>query len=165
MLIDVESVKQEGNPISVEFVEIPLDDDFPLPCELKAPVKVMCDCSVVGNELNLSGNIEATVSMPCARCLDDVSVDMSLPFAETISLLGADEDDYFCDGVTFNMDKLVLDVIFQGMPVRVLCGDDCKGLCPKCGTDLNHSSCACVSDDDVINPFLNLKGLFDDKEV
>ena len=69
---------------------------------------------------------------------------------------------YTCTSHALSLDKMVLDLIAMNLPVRFLCREDCKGLCPVCGADRNVQSCSCVQEKPKdANPFDKLKGLFD----
>ena len=50
------------------------------------------------------------------------------------------------------------------LPYRVLCREDCRGLCPKCGKNLNEGPCTCQEGDEVMNPFSALKAIVKDEE-
>jgi uncharacterized protein len=97
--------------------------------------------------------------MPCDRCLDEVEV--PFPIQIDVRVIPdkasdgtsddpeadgeiADLDEIsFLDGCILDVDKLVSDEIVVALPTKVLCKEDCKGLCTICGTNLNHSSCSC----------------------
>ena len=48
----------------------------------------------------------------------------------------------------FNLDPLVTEDIFLSLPTKILCSEDCKGLCPKCGVNLNLGKCSCKKEID-----------------
>ena len=74
-----------------------------------------------GNKkLALAGTIDLVLIMPCARCLDPVRVPFHL-----------------------EIDQLVGNELTLNLPMAVLCSDDCKGICDRCGTNLNHETCDC----------------------
>lgn len=110
--------------------------------------------------LNLHGEVTLKVEIPCDRCLDPVEVSMPLAFDERVKLSGessesdpAEEDadseegsfdkDYLIQGYNLDVDKLVSGEALLSWPSRVLCSEDCKGLCPICGHNLNRSECGC----------------------
>jgi len=65
---------------------------------------------------------------------------------------------------TIDLKPAVVADILLNMPMRAVCSDDCKGLCPKCGHNLNEGECGC--DREYRNPqFEKLMTLFNDKEV
>lgn len=98
--------------------------------------------------VTLNYTAELTISAECDRCLSRFERDYSFEFEHILvrSLNSEDNDDYVVtDGDNLDMDELaVTDVLLQ-MPTKLLCKEDCKGMCPKCGADLNVSDCGCIS--------------------
>ena len=91
----------------------------------------------------------------CARCLAPVSGCFSLDLEKTVAtreVLGdLDEnrlDDYaIIDDGFLDMDEPLLEQLEMEFPVRFLCKEDCRGLCQKCGHDLNDGDCGCDTKD------------------
>ena len=119
--------------------------DFPSPMKVK------------GEITNTAGYMRMTVSTSvpyvasCARCLAPVLGDFTLDLEKTVAprnLLGdLDEDklDEFAiieDGF-LDMDEQLREQLEMEFPMRFLCKEDCKGLCPKCGKNLNEGECDC----------------------
>ncbi|MCD7955086.1 MAG: DUF177 domain-containing protein [Lachnospiraceae bacterium] len=93
-----------------------------------------------GQKLQISGQVELTVEFPCARCLKSVSRRLDIqPELE----LDLKENDYI-EGYTLDVDQLIHDEALLIWPERVLCRDNCKGLCVTCGKDLNDGPCGCT---------------------
>ncbi|MCC8045699.1 MAG: DUF177 domain-containing protein [Clostridiales bacterium] len=91
-------------------------------------------------KLVISGAFDLDVEFPCARCLKSVSRRLEIrPELE----LDLKENDYI-EGYILDVDQLIHDEALLVWPERVLCQDDCKGLCPKCGRDLNEGPCNCA---------------------
>ena len=87
-----------------------------------------------------------TLNTLCDRCLAPVEKQFSMNFEHIVvhELAGEDNDDFVvCGDYTLNLDELVTADILLELPIRILCSEDCKGLCPKCGTNLNESTCNC----------------------
>ena len=87
--------------------------------------------------------------IPCDRCLEDVentfhiTIDRSVnPNTESDGIEDVDELS-FIDGYMLDVDKLIMDEIVVALPTKVLCKEDCKGLCSICGTNLNNHTCDC----------------------
>lgn len=96
----------------------------------------------------ISGEGTATLFIPCARCLSPVKTDVSFDFSYDCSReSGTDEDGeqlpFLLDEETIDTDLLISSELTQAMPMRVLCREDCKGVCPLCGKDLNEGNCMC----------------------
>ena len=112
---------------------------------------------VTGEITNTAGYMRMTLSMSvdyiseCARCLAPVSGKFSLDLEKTVApeklLVGLDEDkldDYAIikDGF-LDMDEQLMAQLEMEFPIRFLCHDDCKGLCQRCGKNLNEGNCGC----------------------
>lgn len=103
----------------------------------------------------VSGHMELTLSIPCDRCLKPVHVPVAFEFEEHISEEkltnpdGADEF-FYMDGYKLDTEKLISNEILINWPPKVLCREDCKGICRQCGKDLNLGDCGC--DDFVPDP-------------
>jgi uncharacterized protein len=104
--------------------------------------------------LYLEGEIQTVVEMGCSRCLESARLPINAIFkyvltpAETEQQeekeLCAEEMDfvYYQDDL-IDLDPLVAEQIILQIPMRVLCQEDCKGLCPHCGINRNTGSCQC----------------------
>ena len=101
-------------------------------------------------ELLFEGSVSLKVEIPCARCMDPVQVPLELSFeVEEDTKLSEDarqqtlaEND-FLHGYYLDVDKLVYGEALLSWPSRVLCREDCKGLCKRCGQNLNRKACSC----------------------
>ncbi len=99
-------------------------------------------------KLELSGHITVTLADTCARCLTDVEVPVEASFVYTVVKPDgfhepSDDEMIFMDGFNLDVPALINNELLMSLPMKVLCREDCKGLCPVCGTDLNHGSCGC----------------------
>ncbi len=101
----------------------------------------------------VKGNLKALLRLQCVRCLEEFSYPLSSTFevalfpAKEASLeeeeveLGEDEmESNFYEGGEIHLSEIACEQIFLEIPYQPLCHDDCKGLCPECGKDLNRSS-------------------------
>ena len=103
----------------------------------------------------ISGHMDLTLSMVCDRCLKPVEVPICFDFEEHISedvLNDPDDADefFYMEGYKLDTEKLLGNEILINWPPKVLCKEDCKGICKKCGKDLNLGDCGC--DDFVPDP-------------
>lgn len=109
---------------------------------------------------------ETKVSLLCDRCLTPVATEIHFNIEERFSHTGRDDE----ETETFSGDQIdladyVKRGILEALPMKVICREDCKGLCPVCGKDLNTGDCGC--DTTEIDPrFESLRALFNvDEEV
>ena len=108
----------------------------------------------IGGVLELEADVTGTLHTSCARCMKPVQEAFDAKVSETLMQEGAqaelDQDVILFSGYSLSVDEIVLNSILVSMPVRYLCKEDCKGLCPTCGKDLNDGGCGCSSD--VVDP-------------
>ena len=100
--------------------------------------------------LVLSGEAEFTLMIPCDRCLEPVEVPFQLSIERTLDMNLTDEERIadldeqpYLQGYNLDVDQLVRDELLLNLPMKVLCDEDCKGICNRCGANLNHETCDC----------------------
>lgn len=113
------------------------------------PVKVEVHFENRASVLTLNYDVWVKVPVSCDRCLKQNVLDKKMSFTHTIvrSLNQAGEQDGYLvvpDGI-IDIGELAATDIQLELPSIYLCKEDCKGLCPVCGADLNKESCGCVS--------------------
>ena len=106
-----------------------------------------------GDDIDVLGRMVATVPQTCGRCLAEypaeveAAVDLRFvprPTARHTTELGADDLDVdFYDSDELNLGALVENETTLALPMKPLCHDDCRGLCPACGSNRNLGACAC----------------------
>ena len=153
------------------------------PFEVQASVEQMTvlDDPVSFSDVTLSGTMVGTgggvritadargeVTSRCAKCLEPVTVHIE----GSIDALFArepdpkDPDQYPLEGYKVDADGLAREALVLALPMRFLCSDTCKGLCPVCGANRNISPCTCQEGGERQNPFSALTGLLTkDEEV
>lgn len=118
-----------------------------------APLEVRLEAQQAGPDVVVRGGLAGSFQMECRRCLEPVTVAIE----EEVGLLyraGEAAEDEPADVIALPEREAVLDL---GAPIReqvllaaprfAVCGEECRGLCPRCGTNLNVSSCACTTDE------------------
>lgn len=107
-----------------------------------------------GQALVLEADVSGKMKTECARCLDEIEVDIDFSVSELLSQReeneSEDEDIILFDGYEIELDDIIADNFLMNISGRYLCSDDCKGLCPSCGVNKNHCDCNC--DDEYIDP-------------
>jgi uncharacterized protein len=104
-----------------------------------------------GNKvLELTGEGEITVKIPCDRCLSDVPVRIPFSIERKLDMkLTEDErkgeldENSYLNGMDLDVDQLIYLEVLMSWPPKVLCKDDCKGICSQCGQNLNEGTCHC----------------------
>jgi uncharacterized protein len=129
--------------------------DFKIPLEelssismfsFDTPVHVTGEVYNRAGIINLEFNTKFTLSLLCDRCLDPFKREYSYDFTHTVvkTLYNEQNDEYIvADGDFIDITDIAISDMLLQLPTKILCNEDCKGLCPKCGTNLNHAVCCC----------------------
>ncbi len=141
--------------------------------ELVVREPVAYDLTLLKGEssVRVEGRIQALVEASCGRCAKRFPVEVDRRFCAVFAAAEAGEGvrprefdtddldlDYY-EGEAIDGVRLLAEQIILALPMKILCAEDCKGLCPACGADLNHTDCDCEPD---IDPrWDSLKGLRD----
>lgn len=94
--------------------------------------------------------IDITLMIPCDRCLESVAYDMNIRVNKEIDMNESDTDriqslDELCfiqEG-SLDVERFVYNEILVHLPMKVLCNENCKGICNRCGANLNSQTCNC----------------------
>jgi len=123
------------------------------------PATVSGRVRLSGNEVFVNGHVETRAQVECDRCLKPVELPVRADFeleyitgdeyesSPAAELTEAEMSVAVFDGEAIDVDEVVKEQILLAVPTRMLCREDCKGICPECGTDLNTGECACKKDD------------------
>ena len=156
MLVDLSSI------IKVTGAKIALDDTVGVETaeflgqtySFNEPLKINGEIFNNGKSLTLKAGVTGKMHTECARCLKPIEVDVDFDIHELLGREedGAHEDDdiILFDGYEIELDDIVTDHFLMNISGRYLCTEECKGLCPKCGHDLNEGDCGC--DREYIDP-------------
>lgn len=157
MLIDLtEILKGEEKVVETE-VDLGFDTFVSklgkFPIVSKSPISLIIE-NQGDRKVHIEGREDLEILIPCSRCLEEVKTSLKLKFERELDLNKAeaqavetlDEHNYL-DGYNLDVDKLVYGETLLNWPSRVLCREDCKGLCKVCGQNLNQGTCNCDSTD------------------
>ncbi len=103
----------------------------------------------------LNGQLAAELKLMCSRCLGEFVLALDVPISEVYTnkaeAMPEPEDDEadeigFFEGDEIDIAPALLKALFLELPMRPLCREACKGICPECGADLNKGDCSCCVD-------------------
>lgn len=147
MVLDLKSIfVTEGSTLhqnySLSMADVKTDGYTPFVSPVKVDIQAENRAGLVKLSLATSFNYQK----PCDRCGADVAKCINYKFEHYLvtSLSGDQNDDYIeTPDHTIDVDELVVTDILLELPSKHLCSDSCKGLCPKCGANLNEKDCGC----------------------
>jgi uncharacterized protein len=122
---------------------------------LSDPVGVALTYYRSGMDVVFDGGLTARAETTCARCAEEFTTSCARPFRFVLvpRAVGADRGDLraedlefsFYEGEEIDLSPLVGEQVLLALPTRPLCKEDCRGLCPQCGANLNREVCGCRS--------------------
>jgi len=121
------------------------------------PVTGLVELTNAGAVIRAKGRLAACAELVCARCLARLEWSAAIEVEEPCSLAQIDDPQSYdandedepipvVDGDEVDLSELVRQLLSVSLPFRPLCREDCPGLCPECGADLNRESCTCSTE-------------------
>ena len=155
MRIEVENLSATASPFAHAYrpEEVELEEEG---ARLVSDATVQGSATRKGEEVRLRGTIKTEVELLCDRCAAPQTTPFAVEFdtsfipqeveavkAENVELQAEDLILSAYEGDAVDLDEIVREQILLALPSRHLCREDCKGLCQKCGADLNAGECSC----------------------
>jgi uncharacterized protein len=157
VFIEIERLTPE--PLHIQHLYAPGEIGFEHEdASLQEPVAADFILTHRGTDLRVKGTIQTAIRFQCSRCLTEYSSRLETRFDlcylpqsdwkpdEEIELKYEDMGIGYYDGIALDVDLMVLEQIELMMPMKFICREDCRGLCPSCGADLNQGACPCKLD-------------------
>ena len=145
MFIELDSLFNQG----INCVKLDYKFDFSTE-EINGVFPFTTPVELIGEIVNTSGIVTVSAKIifsldtVCDRCAENIKLDFNVPMEhELVSSLNTDETDEYIlvEDMKLDIEQLTLEDIFLALPVKFLCDEDCKGICVKCGANLNEGSC------------------------
>jgi uncharacterized protein len=107
-------------------------------------------------DIRLRGRFSAGLELQCARCLEPVRQDVSRHFEllyrplgtdagrDELSVSDAEAEIGYYQGEGVLLEDVLREQVLLALPLRTICREDCRGLCPQCGKNLNQEQCSCA---------------------
>lgn len=148
MKIVIADIPDEGLHVNVEE-DVDLEG-----ISLLAPVTAGLALNKSGKEIIVSGELKSEMELQCSRCLKAFRRELKLPVevvyhpleeivAERHELKDDEMDMGFYRGEELDLRELLNEQLLLNIQMKPLCREGCRGLCPRCGTDLNTGTCEC----------------------
>lgn len=151
MIVDLHELTELSGRIEGD-VDTNIDD--PVGGELVVPCRVVLDYRRSQETFHFHGSVEGDMGTVCHRCLEPVTVRVSGEF-DVLVRRGEHDGETGDDVITLashehlvSLEPVLHETVVVNAPMIVACRDDCRGLCPTCGANLNAGSCACDGNED-----------------
>lgn len=115
------------------------------------PLEYEATAQAANDRILVAGRLQCRIRMQCSRCLEPIEERLELPFKEQFRVATDDDEEQSADdddaipitGERIDLAPLFAEELVVQLPYAPLCEEDCKGLCPECGNNLNERSCGC----------------------
>jgi uncharacterized protein len=139
-------------------VEVPADDplwDTTFPWRFAEPVALRLDVQKAGADVVVRGSVQGEAKLSCRRCLVDVGYevdeDLIFVYRAGVAPVEAEAEEVYplpARSRELDLTQAVRENVLLSVPEFVNCDDACRGFCPRCGTNLNESTCECRTADE-----------------
>jgi len=171
LVLDVSKIPEEGLPVdsALEMGEVHLDGEDSFKLAPGGHVKALVEKGE-DQAVHVRGRLSARLGVDCSRCLErfefPVEQPLDLFYLPRIAQQEEEEDvelgdrelvvAYYTAG-RIDLGEALREQLFFALPMKRLCREDCRGLCPVCGTNRNQSDCRCTLPDEHVSPFAKLR--------
>ena len=167
MKIDINRIPPQGLTLEEDIASSLLDLETDT-VKFKGPIKIKAEVSKITNVVTVDLALTASMYMNCSRCfnefesdfkknlrinypvnpaphseLDDISMRSGVNKLEPIIDTSTSLECHGERSRTIDLDQDIREEIILDYPIKPLCRPDCKGLCPRCGKNLNEGGCSC----------------------
>ena len=104
---------------------------------INEPLNISADISRITNTITAEVNVRGKLHLVCSRCLEEFVSDLNKDIKLHYQVAGSQ--------TMIDLDPDIREEVILEYPFKPLCKADCKGLCPKCGKNLNQGGCTCGS--------------------
>jgi len=148
-------MKVQVSEITDEGLDLEFQETVKVSIPLLSPVKALLRIEKVGSEVLAQGQATTRMELQCSRCLRNFPKDMDMKIdvvyhpveelrGEERHEVREDELDMgFYRDDELDIRDLVVEQILLNVPMKPLCSETCRGICPKCGADMNVNPCTC----------------------
>ena len=173
MVLDITSlINGKLSRLEFEYTILDSDENPVLPPDdvsFTAPVRVKGYVTDNAGYMTLHAEAQIDYASHCARCTEDVLGTFSLDFNRTVAIKGTlqnEDNDSFVivNNGLLDIDRELVEDLLLEFPMKLLCKEGCKGICSKCGQNLNEASCDCHKKKEIDPRLAILQTLFNDEE-
>lgn len=145
MKIDINKIPLEGLTLEEEVNPSGLDLETDI-VKFLEPIKIRAEVSKITNAVTVNLNLSGSMHLSCSRCLREFNVALKkiLRLNYQVNPAPARRGGVNKSEPIIDLDQDIKEEIILDYPIKPLCNPDCKGLCPKCGKNLNEGGCSCA---------------------
>jgi uncharacterized protein len=156
-IVYLNKLPPEGLDLSFEIAD-PARAGISVGVRLEGPIRAQFAVQPLGSEIRVAGTVRAAVRLECSRCLTPfvlpIESEVGVSFAPPSSVAPDDEHQHELSQDELEVEPLVgggadlrgviAEQIHLALPLKPLCSEDCRGMCPRCGREITAGACGCA---------------------
>ncbi len=143
MLIDISKIKSSTGDVLVIDETLDISELDPAFSDVKVEGKI----KNIAGVLTIKAVISGIYTSVCDRCMEDASVKLEAKLDTIFDLNEAKDDSLTLENGKIDLTRTAYDALSLEIPMVLLCKEDCKGICPNCGANLNVEECRCEEEE------------------
>lgn len=144
MLIDISKIKSSTGDTLLIDTALDISELDPAFSDVKVEGKI----KNIAGVLTIKATVSGTYTSVCDRCMEDASLKLEAKLDTIFDLNEAKDDSLTLENGKIDLDRTAYDALSLEIPMVILCKEDCKGICPHCGANLNLEECNCSEDEE-----------------
>ena len=144
MLIDISKIKSSTGDVLVIDTELDISELDPAFSDVKVEGKI----KNIAGVLTIKAVISGTYTSVCDRCMEEASLKLEAKLDTIFDINEAKDDSLTLENGKIDLVRTAYDALSLEIPMVILCKEDCKGICPHCGKNLNLEECDCAEDEE-----------------
>ena len=144
MLIDISKIKSSTGDVLVIDTALDISELDPAFSDVKVEGKI----KNIAGVLTIKAVISGTYTAVCDRCMEEASLKLEAKLDTIFDINEAKDDSLTLENGKIDLVRTAYDALSLEIPMVILCKEDCKGICPHCGKNLNLEECDCAEDEE-----------------
>lgn len=144
MLIDISKIKSSTGDTLLIDTALDISELDPAFSDVKVEGKI----KNIAGVLTIKATVSGTYTSVCDRCMEDASLKLEAKLDTIFDLNEAKDDSLTLENGKIDLVRTAYDALSLEIPMVILCKEDCKGICPHCGANLNLEECNCSEDEE-----------------
>lgn len=144
MLIDISKIKSSTGDTLVIDTALDISELDPAFSDVKVEGKI----KNIAGVLTIKATVYGTYTSVCDRCMDNATLKLEAKLDTIFDLNEAKDDSLTLENGKIDLVRTAYDALSLEIPMVILCKEDCNGICPNCGANLNIEECSCSEDEE-----------------
>jgi len=133
--VNINQISPEGLTLEEDIIASSLDLETDI-VKFRRSIQIRAIFSKITNAVTVDVALTSSISTICSRCLNEIEIDLKKKLRLSYAVDKSEQ--------VVNLGPDIREELILDYPLKPLCNPDCKGLCPRCGKNLNEGGCSCA---------------------